>query len=139
MSSNLPVLQSNFLAKYAPLYTFLRHWATDVAEEIRAVYIVAVRTYYETGFRRYIRNLTQIKVCTWALPRLLLSTCATQSRSNEKATPLTTPDRSEEELDLEQITQNASVFGAGVTLAFMADTKSFVSELHNFMAFDDLN
>jgi hypothetical protein len=40
-------------------------------------------------------------------------------------------------LDLEQIALNASVFGAGVTLAFMADTKTFVSQFHEFMAFYD--
>lgn len=62
MSANLPVLQNNVLSKYAPLYAFLRHWAMDVADEIQAAYIASVRVYYETGFRRYIRTLTQLKV-----------------------------------------------------------------------------
>lgn len=73
MSANLPVIQSSFLAKYAPLYAFLRHWASDVADEIQAAYITAVRTYYETGFRRYVRNLTQIKVRNASFPARLLN------------------------------------------------------------------
>jgi hypothetical protein len=44
------------------------------------------------------------------------------------------PDKVEEELDLEQISHNASVFGAGVTLAFMVDNKSFVSSHFHYLS-----
>lgn len=48
--------------KYRPLYTFLQRHAPNVAHEVQRAYAAAVRTYFETGFRRYLRGLSWIKV-----------------------------------------------------------------------------
>lgn len=61
MTTNMQVLQTSVLLKYRPLYEFLQNNAEDVAKEIQRSYVAAVRVYYETGFRRYIRSLGWIK------------------------------------------------------------------------------
>ena len=62
MTTNMHVIQTTVLLKYRPLYAFLLRRAANVATEIQKAYIAAARTYYETGFRRYMRSLGWIKV-----------------------------------------------------------------------------
>lgn len=58
----MQVLQTSILLKYKSLFNFLQNRASQVAAEIQRAYAGAARAYYETGFRRYIRSLTAIKV-----------------------------------------------------------------------------
>jgi hypothetical protein len=72
MTTNMHVLQTTVFLKYRPLYTFLLRHAANVAAEVQKAYVAAARTYYETGFRRYMRSLGWIKVSghvrwPWAL------------------------------------------------------------------------
>lgn len=62
MTTNMHVIQTTVFLKYRPLYAFLLRRAVNVATEIQKAYIAAARTYYETGFRRYMRSLGWIKV-----------------------------------------------------------------------------
>ena len=62
MTTNMQVIQTSVLLKYRPLYTFLQRRAPNVALEFQRSYIAAARVYYETGFRRYTRSLSWIKV-----------------------------------------------------------------------------
>jgi hypothetical protein len=62
MTTNMHVIQTTVLLKYRPLYAFLLRRAANVATEIQKAYIAAARTYYETGFRRYMRSLGWVKV-----------------------------------------------------------------------------
>lgn len=58
----MQVLQSFGFLKYRLLFGFLKRQAEPVAKEIQESYIAAVRTYYETAFRRYIRSLGLLRV-----------------------------------------------------------------------------
>ena len=62
MTTNMQVIQTSVLLKYRPLYAFLQRRAANVALEFQKSYIAAARVYYETGFRRYTRSLSWIKV-----------------------------------------------------------------------------
>ena len=62
MTTNMQVLQTSIFLKYRPLFTFLQRHASTVANEVQRAYVGAARTYYETGFRRYIRTLGYVKV-----------------------------------------------------------------------------
>ena len=62
MTTNMHVLQTAILLKFAPLFEFLRLHAEDVAKEVQRTYVAAARVYYETGFRRYTRSLGWVKV-----------------------------------------------------------------------------
>jgi len=64
MTTNMQVIQTSVLLKYRPLYTFLQRRAPNVALEFQKSYTAAARVYYETGFRRYTRSLSWIKVNT---------------------------------------------------------------------------
>jgi len=64
MTTNMQVIQTSVFLKYRPLYTFLQRRAPNVASEFQKSYIAAARVYYETGFRRYTRSLSWIKVNT---------------------------------------------------------------------------
>jgi hypothetical protein len=64
MSTNMQVLQTSVLLKYRSLFAYLQRRHPNVSTELQRAYTGAARTYYETGFRRYIRNLTTIKVRT---------------------------------------------------------------------------
>ncbi|EGO27851.1 hypothetical protein SERLADRAFT_383475, partial [Serpula lacrymans var. lacrymans S7.9] len=64
MSANMQVIQTSIFLKYRPLFAFLQRQAVSVAQEVQRAYIGASRTYYETGFRRYIRSLGWIKART---------------------------------------------------------------------------
>lgn len=60
----MQVIQTSVLLKYSPLFGFLQRQAPTVANELQRAYVGAARVYYETGFRRYARSLTWIKVWT---------------------------------------------------------------------------
>lgn len=62
MSTNISVIQTSVFLKYHTLYAFLQRQAPTVAAEIQRAYVGTTRTYFETGFRRYIRSLGWIKV-----------------------------------------------------------------------------
>ena len=62
MTTNLQVIQSSVWMKYRPLFVFLQQHAANVANEVQRAYVSAVRTFFETGFRRYLRGLGWIKV-----------------------------------------------------------------------------
>ena len=62
VTTNIQVLQSSVYLKYHPLFAFLKRQAEPVAKEIQDSYIATSRTYYETGFRRYIRSLGWLRV-----------------------------------------------------------------------------
>lgn len=68
ISTNMQVIQTSVLLKYRPLFSFLQHYALDVATEVQHAYVVAARVYYETGFRRYVRALKWIKVSIYSSP-----------------------------------------------------------------------
>lgn len=104
-------MQTSVLMKYAPLFAFLQRQARSVAEELQRTYVTAARTYYETGFRRYIRSLGWIKARTVEKPELI-----TVGAGGPE--PVIDFDR----LGL------AKIEGPGVTLAFQADSKSHVRE-----------
>ena len=62
MTTNMHVVQTTVFLKYRPLYAFLMRHAPNVATELQKTYVATARTYYETGFRRYMRSLGWIKV-----------------------------------------------------------------------------
>ena len=62
MTTNMHVVQTTVFLKYRPLYAFLMRHASNVATELQKAYVATARTYYETGFRRYMRSLGWIKV-----------------------------------------------------------------------------
>ena len=62
MTTNMNVIQTTVFQKYRPLYAFLLRRAANVATEVQKAYVAAARTYYETGFRRYMRSLGWVKV-----------------------------------------------------------------------------
>ncbi|KAI1795121.1 vacuolar sorting protein [Ganoderma leucocontextum] len=64
MTTNLQMLQSSVWMKYRPLFVFLQRHASNVANEVQRAYVSAVRTFYETGFRRYLRGLGWVKART---------------------------------------------------------------------------
>ncbi|OBZ70084.1 Vacuolar protein sorting-associated protein 52 A [Grifola frondosa] len=64
MTTNMQVIQTSILLKYRALYAFLQRHAAGVAHEIQRAYVGAARTYFETGFRRYLRSLGWIKART---------------------------------------------------------------------------
>lgn len=62
MTTNMHVIQTTVFLKHRPLYAFLLRNAANVAAEVQKAYVATARTYYETGFRRYMRSLGWIKV-----------------------------------------------------------------------------
>jgi len=105
----MQVIQTTVFLKYRPLYTFLLRRAANVAAEVQKAYVAAARTYYETGFRRYMRSLGWIK-----------------ARTTEKdvglVLALDSPEKPTETY-LERLS-HARIDGPGVTLAYMADDKT---------------
>lgn len=106
VTTNMQVLQASVIMKYKPLFSFLQRQAPNVAQELQRSYIVAARTYYETGFRRYIRSLGWIK-----------------ARSIEKPVNFVV-DVKDVSYDLERL-EYAKLGGKGSTLAFLGDSKSY--------------
>jgi hypothetical protein len=100
-------LQASVIMKYRPLFSFLQRQAPNVALELQRSYVGAARTYYETGFRRYIRSLGWIK-----------------ARSIEKFESFISESTTRDtKLDSERL-EYAKMTGKSVTLAFMGDNKS---------------
>lgn len=62
VTTNMQVMQTSIFVKYRVLYAFLQRQAPNVAGEVQKAYTGTARTYYETGFRRYVRSLGWIKV-----------------------------------------------------------------------------
>lgn len=62
VTTNMHVLQTSVFLKYQPLFAFVQTRAPSVATEVQRAYAGAARAYYETGFRRYIRALSTIRV-----------------------------------------------------------------------------
>ncbi|KAI0353539.1 Vps52-domain-containing protein [Trametes cingulata] len=108
MTTNLQVLQSSVWMKYRPLYVFLQRHAPNVAQEVQRAYAAAVRTYFETGFRRYLRGLSWIKART------------TEKAENIVSGAGESPDP---ELDAARL-EYARVEGPSVVMAYMADDKN---------------
>lgn len=61
MTTNMQVIQTSVLLKYRSLFEFLQRHAPPVASEVQRAYVGTARTYFETGFRRYIRSLGYLK------------------------------------------------------------------------------
>lgn len=130
MTTNMHVLQTTVFLKYRPLYAFLLRNAANVATEVQKAYVATARTYYETGFRRYMRSLGWIKVCEnvrqFRAPFVLRRVM--QARSIEKdpglVSALDSPEK-QTETYLERLS-HARIEGPGATLAYMADDKTFV-------------
>lgn len=130
MTTNMHVLQTTVFLKYRPLYAFLLRHAANVATEVQKAYVATARTYYETGFRRYMRSLGWIKVSGNTRPSRapFVLRCIVQARSIEKdpglVSALDNPEK-HAEIYFERLT-HARIEGPGVTLAYMADDKTFV-------------
>ncbi|KAG8981966.1 hypothetical protein FRC05_000108 [Tulasnella sp. 425] len=111
ISTNMHMLQSSVFLKYAPLYAFLQRHAKSVAQELQRAYIGCAKLYYETGFRRYIRNLGYIKTRTIEKPVLIGNV------ANETGVPGPF-------VDTDRLAF-AKLEGSGTTLAFLADDKTY--------------
>ncbi|KAL0577068.1 Vacuolar protein sorting-associated protein 52 [Marasmius crinis-equi] len=61
VTTNMQVIQTSVFLKYRSLFAFLQRQSALVANEVQRAYLGVARTYYETGFRRYIRSLGWIK------------------------------------------------------------------------------
>ncbi|KAK7695969.1 hypothetical protein QCA50_000608 [Cerrena zonata] len=110
MTTNMQVVQTSILLKYRPLYGFLQRHAVNVANEIQRAYVGAARTYFETGFRRYIRSLGWVK-----------------ARATEKADTIVTSAGEVAEdpnVNVERLA-HARIDGPGVTLAYLAESKTY--------------
>lgn len=79
VTTSLPILQSSvLLPHHQPLYQFLALHAPRVAIEVQLSYINAARLYYETAFRRYVRELRKI-LQRWTEPATLTAWAYKQS------------------------------------------------------------
>ncbi|CCA73324.1 related to SAC2 protein [Serendipita indica DSM 11827] len=108
MSTNMQVLQTSVLLKYKNLFKYLQRNHPTVAAELQRAYTGTARTYYETGFRRYIRSLTTIK-----------------GRSGEPFELVgSTSEKVETALNVAHL-EYASLEGPAVTMAFMADDSKY--------------
>ncbi|KAH7105587.1 Vps52-domain-containing protein [Auriculariales sp. MPI-PUGE-AT-0066] len=110
VTTNIHVLQTSILLKYQPLYGFVRRHAAPVALEVQRAYCVAARTYYETGFRRYARSLTQ------ALVRC-------PEKQDFVANVATAPEEKQATVS-EELLFNAALEGLPVTLAYQAEDRA---------------
>ncbi|KAH6915029.1 Sac2 family-domain-containing protein [Coprinopsis sp. MPI-PUGE-AT-0042] len=107
VTTNMQVMQSSILLKYAPLFGFLQRQAPTVANELQRAYAGAARLYYETGFRRYARNLSSIK-----------------ARTLEKFETITALESGQNTDFSVNRLQHGRIDGPGTTLGFMADDKN---------------
>ncbi|KZV64815.1 vacuolar sorting protein [Peniophora sp. CONT] len=117
MTTNLPVLHGAVLTKYHPLYVFLQRQSPAVATEIQRAYVAAARTYYETGFRRYMRSLGYVKA------RTIEKDASIASHLESGAPP---------SIDLTRL-GFAQMEGAGVTLMLMADNKTYTEPVESLL------
>ncbi|KAF4574958.1 hypothetical protein EYR36_006312 [Pleurotus pulmonarius] len=107
VTTNMQVMQTSVLLKYRPLLPFLQRQAPNVFQEVQRSYIGAARTYYETGFRRYIRSLTSINTRVIEKPELITT--------SEKETIT--------DVDMARL-EYSKVDGPSIALAYMADDKN---------------
>ncbi|RPD67298.1 vacuolar sorting protein [Lentinus tigrinus ALCF2SS1-6] len=105
MTTNLQMIQSSVWMKYRPLFLFLQRHATNVAHEVQRAYVGSVRTFFETGFRRYLRGLSWVK-----------------ARTVEKAESITS--ETSWEFDASRL-EYARVDGPSVTMAYLTDDKNY--------------
>ncbi|KAG2369588.1 vacuolar sorting protein [Suillus spraguei] len=108
VTTNMQVMQTSVFVKYRALYAFLQRQASNVAGEVQRAYIGTARTYYETGFRRYVRSLGWIKARTPEKPESIIS------GNGDNGGPYLDQDR----------LAYAKIDGPGVILAYMADDKT---------------
>ncbi|KZT12563.1 Vps52-domain-containing protein [Laetiporus sulphureus 93-53] len=110
MTTNMQVLQTSVFMKYRPLFVFLQRHATSVASEVQRAYVGSARTYYETGFRRYIRSLGYLK-----------------ARIVEKTEPIASnvgEDPEDMETQVDRLAY-ARIDGPGVALTYLAEDKTY--------------
>ncbi|KAH9006926.1 vacuolar sorting protein [Lactarius hatsudake] len=114
MTTNMHVVQTTVFLKYRPLYAFLMRHAPNVATELQKAYVATARTYYETGFRRYMRSLGWVK-----------------GRTTEKdpglVSALDGPEK-QTEAHLERL-RHSRIEGPGATLTYMADDKLYKEDV----------
>jgi len=110
MTTNMQVMQMSIFLKYKPLFVFLQRQASSVANEVQRAYVGAARTYYETGFRRYIRSLGYVKARTVDKADLITAGAA---EAKEEA-----------QVDFDRL-GSSRINGPGVVLAHIAEDKSF--------------
>lgn len=108
VTTNMQVMQTSIFVKYRALYGFLQRQAPNVASEVQKAYTSTARTYYETGFRRYVRSLGWIKARTPEKPESIISGNG---------------DNSGPSLDQDRLAY-AKMDGPSVILAYMADDKT---------------
>ncbi|KAI0939262.1 hypothetical protein AcV5_000731 [Taiwanofungus camphoratus] len=109
MTTNMQVVQTSVFLKYRPLFMFLQHHAPTVANEVQRAYVGAARTYFETGFRRYIRSLGWLKARTVEKAETIVSGAGETNQDME--------------VNIDRLA-HARIDGPGVTLAYMVDDKS---------------
>ncbi|KAI0347190.1 vacuolar sorting protein [Trametopsis cervina] len=109
MTTNLNMIQTSVFMKFRPLFAFLQRQAPNVASEVQRAYVSTVRTYFETGFRRYIRSLVWIKGRTVERPDTIVVGAG-------EGGP-------EPEVDAERLSY-ARIDGPGPVLAYMAEQKT---------------
>lgn len=110
VATTLPILQFSVLLPHQqPLYQFLATHAPRAAVEVQLAYVNAARLYYETAFRRYVRELKRI-LPRWAEP------------SGSVARGIKDPQPYAEER-LQFALPNAAL--APVVLAYMSEDASF--------------
>ncbi|KIK43391.1 hypothetical protein CY34DRAFT_81923 [Suillus luteus UH-Slu-Lm8-n1] len=108
VTTNMQVMQTSIFVKYRVLYAFLQRQAPNVAGEVQKAYTGTARTYYETGFRRYVRSLGWIKARTPEKPEPIIS------RNGDNDGPYLNQDR----------LAYAKIDGPSIILAYMADDKT---------------
>lgn len=90
MTTNMHVVQTTVFLKYRPLYAFLMRHASNVATELQKAYVATARTYYETGFRRYMRSLGWIKVGIYSDSSFHLIYCVGKNHGERSRTSIGT-------------------------------------------------
>jgi hypothetical protein len=108
ITTNMQVMQTSIFVKYRALYAFLQRQAPNVAGEVQKTYTGTARTYYETGFRRYVRSLGWIRARTPEKPESIIS------GHGDNGGPYLDQDR----------LAYAKIDGPSVILAYMADDKT---------------
>ncbi|KAI0796778.1 Vps52-domain-containing protein [Abortiporus biennis] len=118
MTTNMQVMQTSVFLKYRPLFVFLQRHASTVASEVQRAYIGAARTYFETGFRRYIRSLAVIKARTVEKAETIVTNAGETTRDPE--------------INVQRL-QHARIDGPGVTLTYMAEEKTYKEPIESLL------
>lgn len=127
----MQVLQTSIFLKYRPLFTFLQRHASSVANELQRAYVGAARTYYETGFRRYIRSLGYVKVLCSLNKAIQSHIHGCQARAVENADLITAgagEAKEDADVDFDRL-GNSRINGPNIVLTHIAEDKSYVSIL----------